>query len=306
MSFSEKNLMSLTGEAIAQRSGSDLKSMFSKILDQRTHGMCFSPYTPNQSPGSNLTPQQIQDRLDIIKPFTHSIRTFSCTDGNEMIPEIAKKNGLTVMVGAWLDTDLKSNEREIENLIEIARAGYADNIAVGNEVLYRGDLDESQLIDYIKRVKEALPDREIGYVDAYYEFCQRPALTELCDVIYANCYPYWEGCSIEYSLLYMKDMYRRAADAAKGKKVIISETGWPSSGSAHENSQPSMENALAYFVNTQLWAKEDNIDVYYFSSFDEEWKTGDEGDVGAFWGIWDKDGNLKFACTKLTRSDEFE
>ena len=39
---------------------------------------------------------------------------------------------------------------------------------------------------------------------------------------------------------------------------------------------------------------EDDIDMFYFSSFDEPWKVGDEGDVGAFWGIWDKDLKLKF------------
>jgi exo-beta-1,3-glucanase (GH17 family) len=32
----------------------------------------------------------------------------------------------------------------------------------------------------------------------------------------------------------------------------------------------------------------------YFSSFDEAWKIDSEGDVGAYWGIWDKDGKLKY------------
>jgi len=34
--------------------------------------------------------------------------------------------------------------------------------------------------------------------------------------------------------------------------------------------------------------------VFYFSSFDETWKIEKEGDVGAYWGLWGKDGNLKF------------
>jgi glucan 1,3-beta-glucosidase len=34
--------------------------------------------------------------------------------------------------------------------------------------------------------------------------------------------------------------------------------------------------------------------VFYFSSFDEAWKIGDEGDVGAYWGVYDKDENLKY------------
>jgi exo-beta-1,3-glucanase (GH17 family) len=34
--------------------------------------------------------------------------------------------------------------------------------------------------------------------------------------------------------------------------------------------------------------------MYSIFLFDESWKVGAEGDVGAYWGIWDKDENLKF------------
>jgi len=151
------------------------------------------------------------------------------------------------------------------------------------------------LLKYIKRVKKALPGIQVGYVDAYYEFCNRPAVTEACDIIFANCYPFWEGCHIDYSLLYMKEMYRRAVIAGNGKKVIISETGWPNRGSSFEHSEPSFRNAIQYFVNVQKWCKEDNIELFYFSGFDEAWKVSGEGDVGAYWGLWDKDGNLKYS-----------
>ena len=73
--------------------------------------------------------------------------------------------------------------------------------------------------------------------------------TEACDVILANCYPYWEACHMDYSLLYMKQMYQEALRAANGKKVIITETGWPSQGSDLGVSHPSYDNALKYFIN---------------------------------------------------------
>jgi exo-beta-1,3-glucanase (GH17 family) len=193
-----------------------------------------------------------------------------------------------------LSDNKELNEEEIKNLIEVAKAGNADLVAVGNEVLYREELTEEELLEYITRVKKELPGIQVGYVDAYYEFVNRPEITKACDVIFANCYPFWEGCHIDYSLLYMKNMYHNAVRAANGKKVIISETGWPSIGSNFEASQPSVENAMRYFINTQKWSKEENIDVMYFSSFDELWKINDEGDVGAYWGIWDKDGNPKY------------
>jgi glucan 1,3-beta-glucosidase len=297
MSLRKEHIMSLAGGKSSSISKEELLSSFGKHLKNGVHGICFSSYVDGQEPGDIISAEQIRKRIEVIKPYAKWVRTFSCTDGNELIPAIAKENGLKVMVGAWLSDDKELNEKEITNLIEVAKAGHADLVAVGNEVLYRKELTEEELLEYIYRVKAALPGIEVGYVDAYYEFRNRPAVTEACDVIFANCYPFWEGCHIDYSLLYMKTMYQTAVTAGKGKKVIITETGWPSQGTNFEGSEPSFENAMRYFVNTQKWSEEDDIDVMYFSSFDEAWKVGDEGDVGAYWGIWDKDGNSKY--TKL-------
>ena len=294
MSFRSEKLLSLVGEDFSQKSTESLVEMFNKYLKNGMHGLCFSSYMDGQEPGSILSEEQIRDRIQIIKPYTKWIRTFSCTDGNELIPSIAKKNGLKVMVGAWLSDDKEHNDQEIENLIKIVKAGHADLVAVGNEVLYREELTEQELLEYIYRVKKLVPEVQVGYVDAYYEFVTRPAITEACDVLFANCYPFWEGCHIDYSHTYMKNMYYSVKQVANGKKIVISETGWPNKGTAFESSEATTVNALRYFINTQRWSLEENIDIMYFSSFDEDWKSGPEGDVGAYWGIWDKNGKLKY------------
>ena len=294
MSYRAEKNMSLAGVDYSSYSEEDLSSLFSKYLNNGIHGICFSSYMDDQAPGSIISDEQIQRRIDTVKPYTKWLRTFSCTDGGERVPAIAKKNGLKTMVGAWLSDNPELNEKEIANLIQVAKDGNADLVAVGNEVLYRKELSEEELLEYISRLKKELPGIPVGYVDAYYEFVDRPAITEACDVIFANCYPFWEGCHIDYSLLYMKNMYQSAVNAAGGKKVIITETGWPNRGSAFEGSEPSHDNALRYFINAQKWSMEEDIDMFYFSSFDENWKKDSEGDVGAYWGLWDKDGKLKY------------
>ena len=294
MSVRSEFVMSLAGRDLSGKSTEELKALFTEQLNSGMHGLCFSPYMDDQKPGSQLSEEQIRRRLEIIRPYTNWVRSFSCTEGNELIPAIAKEMGMKTLVGAWLGEHDDINEKEIAGVIEVANKGLADIVAVGNEVLYRHELTEDQLLGFIGRVKEALPNIPVGYVDAYYEFSNRPRITEACDVILANCYPFWEGCSLEYSLLYMKDMFNRAVAAGNGKKVIITETGWPSVGEKFHGAQPSYDNAMRYFINTQLWSKDDNIDIFYFSSFDEGWKTGDEGDVGAYWGIWNKDEQPKF------------
>ena len=284
----------LSGIDISDLNRAELESAFLKLLKQGIHGISFSAYLENQSPGSIISEEQIEARMKIIKPYVKWVRSFSCVDGNEHIPKIAHKHGIKTLVGAWLGDDAEKNQKEIESIIKVAKEGYADIVAVGNEVLLRGDLTEDEIIGHIQKVKQEIPNVPVGYVDAYFEFVNHPLICNVCDVILANCYPFWEGYPLEHSLAYLKNMYYQAVSAAKGKKVIISETGWPNLGSPDRNAVPSYENALRYFINTFSWANQENIDVFYFSSFDETWKIEKEGDVGADWGLWDKDGNLKF------------
>lgn len=267
---------------------------FQRRLAAGVHGLCFSPYLEGQGPGSLVGEAQIRARLSILKPYTRWIRSFSCTEGHERTPGIAHGMGFKVLAGAWLGRDLAANDREVEALIEIGRAGEADILVVGNEVLLREDLSEDSLIEYLQRVKRALPHAQVGYVDAYYLFEQHPRVTAACDVVLANCYPFWEGCPRERAVEYMQDMHRRAVRAAGGRKVIISETGWPDLGSPFHGAMPSKEGAMRYFLDTFAWADREQIDVFYFAAFDEAWKVGAEGDVGAYWGLWDKGGQLKY------------
>jgi glycoside/pentoside/hexuronide:cation symporter, GPH family len=278
-----------TGKPIAEA-----RQLFDSTLSGGLHGICFSPYMEGQNIGDILSKEQIERRMAILAPHTKWVRSFSCTEGNEFIPEVAKAKGLKTMAGAWIDNDRANNEQEIEALIALAQRGVVDIAVVGNEVLLRNELSEAEILGYIKRVKKALPNIPVGYVDAYYQFKDRPALVDACDVVLANCYPFWEGCNIEQSSGYLKQIYTVAKEASKGKRVIITETGWPDQGSNNDQAQPSEINAIQFFVNAQQWARHENVDMFYFSSFDESWKVRHEGDVGQRWGLWDKKENLKY------------
>jgi GPH family glycoside/pentoside/hexuronide:cation symporter len=289
------SLNTVSGTDLSSKSETELSVHFSKILNNGLHGLCFSPYVEGQEAGDILSANQIRRRLDVITSHTQWIRSFSCTEGNELIPEISKQKGLKTLVGAWISDDKERNEREIKSLIKLAKAGLVDIAAVGNEVLHREEISEQELLQYINRVREALPNSiPVGYVDAYYQFLDRPALVDACDVILANFYPFWEGADNDYAISYLNRMMELTQQVAKDKKIIITETGWPSIGDNVGAAQPSKLNSMKYFINTQEWAKNNNIELFYFSSFDESWKVKHEGKVGAGWGIWDKNEKLKF------------
>lgn len=263
------------------------------MLADGLHGLAFSPYVDGQDNMFDVTAEQIRARMSMLAPHASWIRTFSCTRGNEMSPGIAKELGLNSMVGVWIDDDLERNEIEMQNGIEIAKRGEAGILAIGNEVLLREEMSEDELIAYIERAKAEV-DVPVGYVDAYFLFENHPRVAAACDVLLVNCYPFWEGYPIEHAHIYMREMYRRAQQVANGKKVIIAETGWPNVGTRDRGAEPSRINAMKYFIDAVEWTREEGIDLFYFAGFDEAWKVAKEGDVGAYWGLWDKDGQPKY------------
>ena len=216
MSYRKEKVLSLTGTEVNGLDRSALQEQCALHLNEKMHGICFSPYEGEQEPGDPISEEQIRRKLALLAPHAKWIRVFSCTEGNDQIPILAREYGFKTLVGAWLGDDKEKNEEEIQRLVELARDGYVDIAAVGNEVMYRKELEESELIDYIQRVKAALPNLPVGYVDAYYEFTNRPLITEACDVILIGT-----GTELELACKAGAEL------ESKGKKVrVVSMPCW--------------------------------------------------------------------------------
>ncbi|HKL63758.1 MAG TPA: hypothetical protein VJ883_10355, partial [Woeseiaceae bacterium] len=97
--------LSLAGLDVAGWPEDELRRLVRGILEQKIHGLSFGPYVEGQGPGTQVGEDQIRQRLAIVAPFVRWIRTFSCSDGNERIPAVAREFGLRTMVGVWLDAD---------------------------------------------------------------------------------------------------------------------------------------------------------------------------------------------------------
>ncbi len=282
---------------LAGKTTDELRALYAEQFQRGLYGLCFSAYVQGQGAGDQLTEAQVRRRIDIIAPHTRWLRSFACTEGHELIPRLARAKGLKTMVGAWISHDRDRNEREIAGLLTLAQAGLVDIAVVGNEVLLRGDLPEQELLAYIARVKAAMPDDvPVGCVDAYFQFLERPALTAACDVLLPNCYPFWEGADIAMAAQYVRRMHGLVKAAGGDKPVIVTETGWPGKGQAVARAVPSAENAMRFFIDIQQWGRGEGVKLFYFSSFDEPWKLGAEGEVGTQWGLWDKDERPKYGA----------
>ena len=268
-----------------------------RIAPYRIYGLNMGPYinddeNPNRG-GNQITDEELWQRISIVAPYTKWIRTYGCNEDLKEAGMFAHKMGLKAAIGIWLSADRTENERQINCLIERYREGDVDLAIVGSEVLLRGDLNESELINYINQVKAAVPGIPVAYADVYRIFLSHPQLIDGVDVLMINYYPFWDGVDINEAIYSLNLHHKEVVSVAKGKPVIISETGWPSEGERHGKAVPSPENAAFYFLNFVSWARANNVDYFYFEAFDEPWKAAYEGSLGAHWGIWDKYGKIK-------------
>jgi glucan 1,3-beta-glucosidase len=109
MSFREEKFLKFkelgypVGESyLAEMSDGDIENLFLEVLYNGVHGFCFSLYEDGQKPGDIISEEQINRRILILKRYTSWVRSFSCIEGNEFIPKLAKEAGLKTLVGAWL------------------------------------------------------------------------------------------------------------------------------------------------------------------------------------------------------------
>jgi exo-beta-1,3-glucanase (GH17 family)/DNA-binding beta-propeller fold protein YncE len=268
----------------------------------RLYGVNFSPYiAPGENPslgGNQITDQELMERLSAVGPYTEWIRTFGCNADLREAGAYAHSLGLKAAIGAWIDSDLAENQRQIDCLLEEAQAGNVDLAIVGSETLLRGSLPEAQLIAYITQVKQSLAaaglsNIPVAYADVYSILLDHGNVRSAVDTILANYYPYWEGRSVTYAVAYVHRWHQQLVNAYPPRPVIVSETGWPSCGNTIGDAVPSPENSAFYWLNFVSWARANNVPYFYFETYDELWKAQYEGPQGACWGVWDRFASLK-------------
>jgi len=260
---------------------------------------CLS-YTPRgmiPGPTAQVFPETIDADLALLATETRCIRTYSSTQGMAEVPVIARRHGLTVMLGIWIGRDEAYNEQELATGLAAANAhpDVVRAVVVGNEVLLRHEQDVAGLRRYLERANAAT-DVPVTYADVW-EFWRRGAtLADAVDFITIHILPYWENnpVGVEAALQHVKDVFAEMQAEFPAHRLVIGETGWPTKGRPREAAYPSTVAAATFVRSFAGWAAEKGIDYNLIEAFDQPWKRGLEGTVGGYWGLFGIDGKAKF------------
>ena len=206
----------------------------------------------------------------------------------------------TLLLGLWCSAGQANFNNEIIALkaaIKQYGTAFTDlvvGISVGSEDLYRvtptsiqnnggPGAQPQELVKYIPQTRDAirgtaLQNKPIGHVDTWtvYVNGSNSAVIDALDFIGMDAYPYFEDTlnnNVGSGSQLFFDALHKTQNAAKGKAVWVTETGWPVSGKQSGQAVASPENARIYWEDVTCQLVKDNVNLYYYILQDVQWGT---------------------------------
>jgi len=239
---SNSDLTKSSPEIIALMNNKDLHKVFPGI-----------DYTPqNAQWPACLTNPPSQDNVTkdiaIISQLAPAVRLYG-TDCNQTelvltaISALGLQDSLKLWAAVWLENNSTTNTRQLSQMYNVLASHGTSQLAgviIGNEVLYRKDMTESQLIgnitDFRSNLTTLYPSTgssiKVGTSDLGSSWTT--TLATAVDVVMSNIHPFFGGVPAAQAAAWTWDFFQTndvpVSAGMTGKQQIIAETGWPSGG----------------------------------------------------------------------------
>ncbi len=283
----------------------------------------YGCYRKGQAPGvKGPSESEILEDLEIILKYWNLIRVYGSDEDSERILKVIRENKLPikVMLGVWLEDEIKSPKRKPENIKQALTAiklanEYSELIAainVGNEtqVFWSANkMEMNTLIMYIRTIRNntSVP---VTTADDY-NFWNKPISKSVeaeVDFIVVHIYPLWNGKKLENSIEWMSNIFFNDIKKIHSDKILVlGEIGWATNydstktGDGEQGSLIKGEVSYAaqekFLKKLSEWIDEHKVTTFLFEAFDEPWKGGGElsgpDEIEKHWGVYYEDRTPK-------------
>ncbi|KAK5123666.1 hypothetical protein LTR85_002302 [Meristemomyces frigidus] len=327
---SSSNSTSSTGDSkgLYDINSSQVKALLNNdALHKVFPGMDYTPLNAQYPACLTAPPDQNNITLDmaLLSQLTPAVRLYGTDcDQTEMVLTAIDKLGyndtLKVWLGVWLGTNTTTNTRQLQQMYSILDtypSTHFAGIIVGNEVLFRKDLTETELGDQLQNVRKNLTARNIDLPVATSDLGDdwTTGLAADTDIVMSNVHPFFAGVTPDvapgwaWSFWQTHDVILTgtSTDASSYPKNIISEIGWPSSGgndcgtesgcaTTTDGSVASIENMNSFMDGWVCQSLTNGTTYFWFEAFDEPWKViynTDSDKWESKWGLMDSNRNVK-------------
>ncbi len=289
--------------------------------------ICYSGYRDGQSPESGEIPtyEQVKQDLLILQGQWQSLRLYASDAHSETVLAVIRNEQMSfdVMLGAYITAEVNNeecpwggvyspeqllankehNRVQIIRLIELTKA-YEDivsSVSIGNEASVSWTdhmVTTESLVRYARLLKDGV-SQPVTFCENYVPWLDKlKPLAEELDVIAIHTYPVWEYKSIKEGLAYTIENYNAVAKAYPNKQIIITEAGWATNtnGFGIDTHNVNEKFQEQYYQELMEWAEREQVLVYFFEAFDENWKgSNDPLEPEKHWGLYKADRTPKLA-----------
>ena len=268
---------------------------------ERVQCVSYAPFRrPGETPFDPLAfvdERRIEIDLKALAPLTGCVRTYSVSQGLDAVPRVARRLGMTVLLGAWIGRNAAENEQELARAIALVREerDAIQALIVGNEVMLRRELPEATLVGLIERTRAAV-DVPVTYADVWEFWLQHPSIAPAVSFVTIHTLPYWEDhpVGIDHAIAHVLEVTRSMRARLPGKEILVGEAGWPSEGRARRDAVPGRVEQARFVRQFVRAADEHGLRYNLIEAFDQPWKRALEGAMGGYWGLLDSDARPKF------------
>lgn len=245
-------------------------------------GIAYAPYT---SSGGCKSQDQVNSDFAQFSGF-RIVRIYG-VDCNQVstVLSAAQAKGMKVFLGI---INISNVQGDLNSMISQVNGNWADvdTVAIGNELVNQGLASASDVVNAIGTAKGIL--KGAGYtgsvvtVDTFNAMISNPSLCQASDYCAANCHAFFDpNTSADQAGDFV---YKQAqlVQQAGGKNVVITESGWPKSGSCNGQACPSPQNQQAALSSLK---SKFTSNIFLFTAFDDCWKGPGEYGVEQFWGM---------------------
>lgn len=211
------------------------------------------------------------------------IEGFNC-NALDMASSAAAIAGITVLAGIYVSGTIASSTTSIDNDVQAFHAAYKKygagrfvGLTVGNEV---NDSPQNIMAkvfnvrNYLSSIGVIIP------ISTTHTWINIRRNHELCgaDFIGANAHAFYDGgrTSGQTGDFVFKTVVPALRAACPGKKIVITESGWPSRGAAMGVAVASIADERSALLNLNCACRDDpSVSVYTFEYDDQNWKGND-------------------------------
>lgn len=203
----------------------------------------------------------------------------------------AANQGMKIMVGIN-----SINMGDMNTLIGMVNGNWApvDTVYVGNERVNGNANNPADVAAAVTTARGILAGA--GYhgnvvtVDTFNAIQSNPTLISTSDYVCANAHAFFDptGAAAQAATFVM-NAYKAVKGVAGGKRVVISETGWPWQGPCNGNACPSVANQQTAMngIMSEFASMAGNL--FLFQGYDASYKDPGPYGVEQFFGIFDSD-----------------